>query len=86
MDTYEQVAEFQGMSDPDQLGYLAFITACYYNGAMIAPDQSRWGWGFAVLISRCRRCAVGQFKGPAIVKPKLYHPPSCRDRISKKVD
>lgn len=74
----EQVAEWQGKIDPDKLAEHAFLLACVYNGATLAPEITG-GWGFAV-VKRCQ-AMIGQWKGPAHSKPKLYTRPVL-DRLS----
>lgn len=76
----EQVAEWQGKVDPDKLAEVAFLIACVYNGAILAPEITG-GWGFAV-VKRCQKM-IGEWKGPVNWKPQLYTRPVV-DRLSQK--
>lgn len=76
----EQVAEFQGKCDPDKLAEVAFLTACVYNGALLAPEITG-GWGFAV-VKRCQQM-IGHWKGADNARPQLYMRPVV-DRLSQK--
>lgn len=76
----EQVAEWQGKVDPDKLAEVAFLTACVYNGATLAPEITG-GWGFAV-VKRCQRM-IGEWAGPAKSLPRLYTRPIV-DRLSQR--
>lgn len=76
----EQVAEWQGKVDPDKLAETAFLLACVYNGATLAPEITG-GWGFAV-VKRCQ-AMMGAWKGPTNWRPQLYTRPVV-DRISQK--
>ncbi len=69
VDSLEQVAEWQGKVDPDQLAVLAFLTACVYNGALLAVEVTG-GWGLATM----RRVVklIGRWEGPAEAKPRIY--------------
>ncbi len=78
VDSFEQVAEWQGKADPDRLGVLAFLIAAVYNGALLVPEITG-GWGFAV-VKRIQRLAHS-YKGPAATKPRLYTRPAT-DRLS----
>ena len=76
----EQVAEWQGKVDPDKLAEVAFLLACVYNGAILAPEITG-GWGFAV-VKRCQ-AMTGAWKGKPQWRPQLYTRPVV-DRISQK--
>lgn len=80
VDDYSQVAEWQGKVDPDKLAVYAFLTACVYNGAQIAPEITG-GWGFAV-VQRCQKM-IGEYSGPKGSQPTIYTRPVI-DRLSKK--
>ncbi len=67
-DEWEQVAEWQGKVDPDQLAEHAFILACLYNGAMLAPETTG-GWGFAV--TRRLSSMIKGWEGPDRARPKI---------------
>lgn len=80
VEEFEQVAEWQGKVDPDKLAEVAFLTACVYNGATLAPEITG-GWGFAV-VKRCQQM-IGNFGGPPSVRPSLYMRPIV-DRLSNR--
>lgn len=69
VDELEQVAEWQGKVDPDQLAELAFLIACVYNGALLAVEVTG-GWGLATM----RRVIhlIGRWQGPPESKPRIY--------------
>jgi hypothetical protein len=48
VDTFAQVAEFQGMLDPDLLAVEAARIGLIYNNALIAPETTG-GWGVSVI-------------------------------------
>lgn len=75
----EQVAEWQGKVDPDKLAEVAFLLACVYNGAMLAPETTG-GWGFAV-VQRCK-AMIGKWEGSPKSKPTLFTRP-IMDRLSQ---
>lgn len=76
----EQVAEWQGKVDPDKLAEVAFLLACVYNGAMLAPEITG-GWGFSV-VKRCQ-AMIGKWEGSTNSKPMLYTRPIV-DRLSQR--
>lgn len=75
---WEQVAEWQGKVDPDQLARVAFLTGCVYNGALLIPEITG-GWGFAV--TKKLQKLIGGWQGSQRAKPKLYTRPVV-DKIS----
>ncbi len=74
----EQVAEWQGKVDPDQLALVSFLLACVYNGATLAVETTG-GWGFAA-VQRHRKM-MGEWKGPKQWRPQPYTR-TIRDRLS----
>lgn len=76
----EQVAEWQGKIDPDKLAEVAFLLACIYNGAMLAPEITG-GWGFAVV--KRVQAMIGNWQGSPKSKPTIYTRPIV-DRLSQK--
>jgi hypothetical protein len=81
VEEHEQVAEWQGKVDPDQLATAAFITACVYNGAQIVPEITG-GWGFAVT-KRLQQLIADYRPAPRVPRPTLYMRPMT-DRLSQK--
>jgi hypothetical protein len=69
VETLEQVAEWQGMVDPDKLAEQAFLIGTVYNGALLVPEITG-GWGFAV--TKRLQALIGKWKGPTQSKPRLY--------------
>jgi terminase large subunit-like protein len=47
VDAFEQVAEYQGMLDPDLLAVEAYRIGRIYNNALVAPEITG-GWGFTI--------------------------------------
>ncbi len=74
----EQVAEWQGKTDPDQLADVAFLLACVYNGATLAPETTG-GWGWAV--SQRFKALIPGWKGPKGWRPQPFTR-TIRDRLS----
>lgn len=80
VDSFEQVAEFQGKLDPDQLADEAFRAAVVYNGGLLAPEITG-GWGAGV-VARLEKLLHG-YRGGASSKPKILLR-RVEDRLSKK--
>lgn len=69
VDEMEQVAEWQGKVDTDQLADIAFLIACVYNGALIAVEVTGgWGTNAALRVLKL----IGGWKGPDHARPKTY--------------
>jgi phage terminase large subunit len=48
VEEFSQVAEFQGMTDPDLLAIEAYRVGRIYNNALVAPEVTG-GWGFTIV-------------------------------------
>lgn len=72
VEEFEQVAEWQGKVDPDQLAEHAFLLACVYNGALLVPEvNAGWGWQ----VQQRHKRLIGDWRGPAHWKPGIYTRP-----------
>jgi hypothetical protein len=69
VDVMEQVAEWQGKVDTDQLAEVAFLIAVVYNGALLAVEITG-GWGLNTM--RRVQQLISRWKGNPTSQPRIY--------------
>lgn len=69
VDEMEQVAEWQGKVDTDQLADVAFLIACVYNGALLAVEVTG-GWGLNTMMRA--HSLIGKWRGSDQARPRPY--------------
>lgn len=77
IEEFGQVAEYQGMLDPDLLALEAWRIGAIYNNALVAPEITG-GWGMTIVTEFKR---IAQRVQPGTPKPRLYTR-RIRDRLS----